>query len=185
MLWLLDRAVRIGRQEGVLLDTRFKLFALRDALRAAGINHDIPQNKWFEYLDTTITKFIDLLPRFTLCETLILYFTHRHDPPVIAARQKLETVMNADENRRLARFYTALARVLLEFLFRRHIITSTVAMHVAKNWKRLSAIADKVTAKMVKTLTASPETSTLMEYAYAPSAVPNKMPEVHPAQMVG
>jgi len=185
MLWLLDRAVRIGRQDGVLLDTRFKLFELRDALRAAGIKHEIPQNSLFEYLDTTITKFIDLLPRFTVCETLILYLAHRNDPPVARARQKLEAALTAGENRRLARFYAALATILLEFLFRRHLITSSVGMHIARSWKRVSAIADRVSAKLVKTLTASPETSTLMEYAYAPPAGPTPIPEVHPVQMVG
>jgi hypothetical protein len=166
MLVLLDRALRIGRQETLLCATRFKLFELRDELRMAAIDETIPQNQWFEYLDTTLTKAIDKLPRFTAWEAFALYVSHRHDPGLIAAVRHLDEALRQPENEGLQRFYNKFVFRLIEFLFERHIITSYTMLGVANVGIGVLTLRDR----LVKILTAAPETSTLQEYAFTSSS---------------
>lgn len=165
MLVLIDRALRIGRQEILLCKTRFKLFALRDELRMAAIENTVPQNKWFEYLDTTLTKAIDKLPRFTAWEALALYVSHRRDPSISKALRYLDEALEQSENRRLAHFYNMFVLCLIEFLFERHIATSYTMLAIAQVASRVMTLRDR----LVTILTAAPETSTLQQYAFAGS----------------
>lgn len=179
MLVLLDRALRIGRQETLLCETRFKLFALRDELRMAAIEEAIPQNRWFEYLDTTLTKAIDKLPRFTAWEALALYVNHRHDLSISEAVRCLDEALEQSENSGLAEFYDKFVLCLVEFLFERHIVTSHTMLAIANVASGVLTIRDR----LVRILTAAPETSTLQQYAFAGSST--LQPEVRlDAQLV-
>ena len=161
MAALLDRALRRGRVDLLLLEMRFKLFALRDELRAGVIAETLPENKWFEYLDTSITKAIDLLPTITAWETVALVLRYQNDPEVQHAQTTLLTALSEEENEKLNEIYINFVLCIVEILFRRHV-------GIRYGMKGLAKIVVS-TRGFIKTaakiITVAPETSTLTQYA--------------------
>jgi hypothetical protein len=162
MAGLLDKALRRGRVELLLLEMRFKFFALRDELREGVIDGSLPENKWFEYLDTSITKAIDLLPTITAWEALALVLRYRNDPDVQQAQLALLTAFSQDENQKLARIYSTFVSHLVELLFRRHIGIRFGMMGLAKTVVSARGFKEKA----AKIITVAPETSTFTHYAH-------------------
>ena len=161
MSWLLDKALRQGRTEALLIRVRFKLFALRDELREAVIDGTAPDNRWFEYLDTTITKLIDHLPQITAWEALAFFISYRRNDSVLRAQEALFDAMCRDENRKLQDIYSKLVLCIIELLFHRHIgitLLTSLTAHVVGSARTLRN-------RVAQTFTVAPETSTLLEYA--------------------
>jgi hypothetical protein len=163
MAALFDRATRRGRIDLVLLDTRFKLFALRDKLRNAAIAGEVPENKWFEYLDTTITKSIDMLPGLTVWEVAGLFAAYRQDESVLRAQTALFQALGQDENKHLAHIYAELVVRIGEVLFLRHLGTRYLMSGVVFVARR----AQGLKKKFAQIVTVAPETSTLTQYTEA------------------
>jgi hypothetical protein len=120
MLALLDRATRYGRLEILKVQTRFNLFALRDELRSKLIKGEIPNNNWFEYMDTTLTKSIDRLNSFTVWQAAVLAVHNEKDASVRKARQNLEEALEKPENKEIAGIYNKYILCLAVFLYHRH-----------------------------------------------------------------
>jgi hypothetical protein len=161
MLALFDKALRRGRFELLFAETRFKLFALRDELRDGVINGSLPENKWFEYLDTTITKAIDLLPTITAWEALGLVMRYKDDSAVQHAHLTLMKAFGEHSNQGLANIYAKFVMCIAEFLFRRHVGIKFGMTALVQVLGRARGLKKKV-AEMVAV---SPETSTLNQYA--------------------
>lgn len=161
MLALFDRALRKGRFELLFAETRFKLFALRDELRDGVINGTLPENKWFEYLDTTITKAIDLLPTITAWEALGLVLRYKDDSAVQHAQLTLIEALGEDENKGLANIYAKFVICIAEFLFRRHLGIRFGMTALVQVVGRARGLKNKV----AEIVTVAPETSTLNQYA--------------------
>ncbi|OLD24785.1 MAG: hypothetical protein AUJ04_08700 [Acidobacteria bacterium 13_1_40CM_3_55_6] len=140
---------------------RFKLFALRDELREGIIDGAMPENKWFEYLDTSITKMIDLLPTITVWEALALVLRYRNDPEVQQAQVTLFTAFGEEENQKLAGIYGKFVGHIIELLFRRHVGIRYGMTGIARTVVNARALKKK-TAEII---TVAPETSTLTHYA--------------------
>jgi hypothetical protein len=67
LLAALDHSIRSGRVEVLVLNTRRQLFRLRNALRWEAINGGVDSNSWlFDYLDTSLTRSAQSLPKFTI-----------------------------------------------------------------------------------------------------------------------
>jgi hypothetical protein len=162
MASLLDRAIRKGRIELLLLEMRFKFFALRDELREGVIDGSLPENKWFEYLDTSITKAIDLLPTITAWEALALVLRYRNDPQVEQAQIALLSAFSEEENQNLAMIYGKFVAHIVEILIRRHIGIRYGMMGLAK----IVVGARGFKEKAAKIITVAPETSTFRHYAH-------------------
>lgn len=120
MLALLDRATRYGRLELLKLQTRFKLFALRDELRRKLISGEIPNSNWFAYMDTTLTKSIDRLNDFTIWEAAALAASVDGDPSVQKAHKNLQQALKRPENREIASIFNKYRNCLMGFLYNRH-----------------------------------------------------------------
>jgi hypothetical protein len=56
LLAMLDRALRHERIANAQIEARFTFFAIRDDLRRLGRNGVVPENRWFAYMDTTLTR---------------------------------------------------------------------------------------------------------------------------------
>lgn len=160
LLALLDKALRVGRLETVLLKTRFKLFALRDELRETAIKGETEENQWFEYLDTTITKAIDELASVSLWEAFVLILMNRHNKTIAEAQIKLFEALAQEENQKLAEIYRKFVWCLGTFLFDRHL---AVRLTVFAGLYTLESVK-KERDRLVKTITTSPQTSTLLKY---------------------
>lgn len=161
MLALLDRSLRRGRIELLLIEMRFKLFALRDELRRGVIEERMPDNNWFEYLDTSITRAIDLLPTITIWEAVALIVRYRDDEDIRAAHYTLIKEFSTDDNKPFAPVYANFVMCLTEILFRRHIgirfgISAVIkGIGRARGFKRWAG----------EIITLAPETSTYYQYA--------------------
>jgi hypothetical protein len=161
MVSLLDKALRRGRVEVLLLEMRFKLFAVRDELREGVINGVIPENKWFEYLDTSITKAIDLLPTITAWEVLGLGWRYKNDPEILQAQVALFEALGKEENEKLAETYGKFLGCIVELLFRRHVAIRYGMTGIVLGVKR----AQEFKKNSAQIITVAPETSTLIHYA--------------------
>jgi hypothetical protein len=160
MLALLDKVTRMDRLESLRLDTRFKLFALRDELRCAAINGDVPQNRWFEYLDTSITKMIDVLPHINFWEALALLYSHGGDKSILAAQAELSKALSQEENKGLGTIYVGYLACILKLLLGRHRTLVPFAYRVNKAIGRMADLKNRLAA----IFTVAPETSTLLEH---------------------
>jgi hypothetical protein len=160
MLALIDRALRVGRLEQLMLEARFGFFALRDELRLAAIDGEVPHNRWFDYLDTSITKAIDALPHINAWEALALLYNHSDDESIIRAQQELYEALAREENQGLKKIYTNYLICILELLVERHRTLGRVAFNVVRMRGRVVNLKDK----LAKIFTVAPETSTLLEH---------------------
>lgn len=161
MLALLDSVLRRGRVELLLIEIRFKFFALRDELRQGVIEGTLPENKWFEYLDTSITKAIDLLPTITAWEAVALVLRYRNDPEVQRHQMTLITALSQEENQKLAWIYGKFVGHIVELLLRRHIGIRYGMMGIVRIVARAQGFKDYA----ARIVTVAPETSTLNQYA--------------------
>ncbi len=160
MLALLDRSLRIARLESLRLDVRFKLFALRDELRSAAVSGDVPKNRWFDYLDTSITKSIDVLPHLNVWEALALMYSYANDESVLDAQLELGKALEQEENQGLKKIYGMYLRYMVDLLVDRHKTSGSVVMGLAQMMGRVL----NLTQKLAAILTSAPETSTLLKY---------------------
>lgn len=160
MLALLDRALRIGRLESLRLDTRFRLFALRDELRRAAVNGTVPQNRWFVYLDTSITKAIDVLPHISIWTALALIYTHSDDKSILEAQAELREALAQEENSQLCLIYVKYLACILTLLRERHRALGYTVFSAAKAIGAMTGLKDRLAA----IFTVAPETSTLLEH---------------------
>lgn len=157
MFSLIDRSLRIGRLERLKLELRFQLFALRDELRLAVINGEAPDNKWFEYLDTTLTKAIDHIQEINLWEALALLSIYKKDKSVLHAQAGLLSALQERENEKISEVYYKLLKTLAGFIMERHAILKAFVVG--------SVIIARTVNKLAKVVTTAPETSTLLEYS--------------------
>ena len=161
MLALLDRAIRVGRLESLMLETRFKLFALRDELRCAAIKGEVPQNRWFEYLDTSITKAIDALPRISVWEALALLYSYAGDKSVVQAQKELFEAFEEEENVGLGEIYGKYLLCIMTLLVQRHKTLKFTVVGTARMMGKMVNLKDRLAA----IFTVAPETSTLLEHS--------------------
>ena len=161
MAALLDRSLRRGRVEVLLLEMRFRLFALRDELRLGVIEGTMPNNNWFEYLDTSITKTIDLLPTITIWEAVCLVWRYKDREEIQSAQHALIQAFAEETNKPLAAIYTKFVVCIIEILVRRHVGIRYGMTGVAK----VVVSARGLKEKAARIITVAPETSTYYQYA--------------------
>jgi hypothetical protein len=56
LLAMLDRALRHERITNAQIEARFTFFAIRDDLRRLGRDGVLPEDRWFAYMDATLTR---------------------------------------------------------------------------------------------------------------------------------
>ncbi len=120
MLGFLDRSLRRGHLDKLKLKTRFELFAFRDELRLALIRGEVAPGRWFDYLDTTLTKSIDNLDDINLWESIALLLSYSKDPAIEAAIAKQAEELRDPANHRLLDLQTKFTSCLARFLMKRH-----------------------------------------------------------------
>jgi hypothetical protein len=160
MAALLDRSLRRGRVELLLLEMRFKLFALRDELRLGVIDGTMPNNNWFEYLDTSITKTIDLLPTITVWEAVGLVWRYKNTEEIQAAQRDVMLALSEEVNKPLATIYAKFLVCIIEILVRRHVGIRYGMTGLAK----VVVGARGLKEKAASIITVAPETSTYYQY---------------------
>jgi hypothetical protein len=135
---------------------RYRLYELRDALREAAITGRINPRSWvFQYLDSSISKTIDQLPRISLWQSLGVWLTYRRDPRVEEAAESLNEELQREENNFYRQMYVLYGAMIITYLMDRHIVLRLALRNGVQRSLQAAARVQRV----------APATSTLMEYA--------------------
>ena len=166
LLALLDRTVRGGRIRLAELDLRFGLFEIRDVLRDAAIDEEISYSKWFDYMDTTLTRTLDRVEAVNPWMAAGFALTHRNDPAVKDGLHELKEALQRPENKKIARVYAMYTEFLMKFLKVRFpiswpLVAITFAMFIKD---RNSDSVQEEERKLAPVFSVSPATSTFSEY---------------------
>lgn len=135
---------------------RYRLYEIRDALREAAITGRINPRSWvFQYLDSSIAKTIDQLPRISLWQSLGVWLTYRKDLRVEEAAESLNRELQKEENDFYRQVYVLYGATIITHLMDRHLVFRLAMRNRAKRSLQAAARVQRV----------APATSTLMEYA--------------------
>jgi hypothetical protein len=133
MLGMLDRAVRIGRVELLILRTRHKIFALRDLLRNSAIWGEIDPNRYpFDLIDQSLTKAAAGLKPLTFSDAFgfglsQLVFNPNLDDPFYAPYFEFKRTIEKPEHHRLRAIADAYSKCIDEFIEERNRLGYTIA----------------------------------------------------------
>ena len=168
---ILLESVRRGSKDVLVLEYQYKLFALRDELRAYAIENPALARGWvFMYLDSPLTKFVTILPHITIWKTVALMLTHKNDYRFKIHRNHLEQEYVKPVNAKFRQLEVKIIATIGQYIVKRHsgltfsfemlrkVGTSVV---LVRNWMTWFKIRRK--ASLVVCVEA-PETSTLGEY---------------------
>jgi hypothetical protein len=168
---ILLESVRRGSKDVLVMEYQYKLFALRDELRAYAIDNPALAKGWvFMYLDSTLTKFVTVLPHVTIWKTLALMLTHRDDYRFKVHRNHLDKEYNKPQNARFKQLELKLMATIGQFLQKRHqglcvsfvllqkLSVTVVMMRGWIVWMR------QIRKDQLAVVVEAPETSTLGEY---------------------
>ncbi len=158
-----------GRLDRVQLDFRYRLFAIRDELREEAISGEIDKESWvFKYLDTTITKSINLLPRMSIWVITYRLLTQKKDPQFNEAIGELISELKKPDNHKIRMIDKKFDMVIGEFLIERHNILVFLSKNIILNLikvipksKKIVIWLKKAWRDMIKKITESPSFSTL------------------------
>ncbi len=166
LLILFLETVRRERKEAVVLEFKFRLFALRDELREHAIENPEVARKWvFQYLDSTIAKSIKLLPRISVWYLLGLWLTHKNDPSLDRMRGHLEQELLKPENQGSKKIEERLIGTLGQFIVARHILMLMMSAGAIILPVALARGMSEMKRRSLELIVESPETSTLQRFA--------------------
>jgi|HubBroStandDraft_6_1064221.scaffolds.fasta_scaffold52555_7 hypothetical protein len=148
----------------------FRLYALRDELRAAVIDGRVRSSNWvFQYLDSSIAKTIAALPSFTIWSLLYIAVTYRGDRRIKRAAAHLARELEKPENACLADLHTRHIDILGEFLLARHFVLRLVVASLEGLLESIRAGQRllRLWQRALELSTETPETSTLADFTAA------------------
>lgn len=171
MSLILLESVRRGMNDVLVLEYQYKFFALRDELRAYALKNPALAKGWlFMYLDSTLTKFVTILPQMTVWNTLALMLTHRTDHSFKVHRGHLDREYEKPANAKFKQIEVKIIATVGQYMVRRHtglrlsfdtlrkLSVSVAAVRSWMTWVKLQRKASLVV------IVEAPETSTLGEY---------------------
>lgn len=154
------------RQKRRLLvqEYRYRLFTLRDELRDLAISEpDISKSWVFQYLDSTISKWVTLIPQLSVWFVLGVYLTHKNDKGLGKLRKNLNAEYGRARNRQLKKKEEELTAILSQYLMSRHVLMLVTSFVVVALPLTLAAQIKKWKKQSVKLIVEAPESSTLLE----------------------
>jgi hypothetical protein len=122
-LVLIDRVVRIGNLRLAKDQARYELFALRDELRKAAITGRAPMNRWFDYMDSTLTRSIDKIYQVSLLDLMVFAALYRENRKIEEAVANRRRAFELPENTIVAGIYERYLYVLVRFMMNRNLIS--------------------------------------------------------------
>jgi len=166
LLALLDRTIRGGRIRLAELDFKFGLFEIRDVLRDAAIDAEIPYSPWFDYMDTTLTRTIDSLKAVNPWMAVGYALTHRNNPAAQNGQRELQEVLRRAENKKLARVYAMYTECIGKFLKARFPVSwplAAIIFSVLIKEQNHKSVQEEE-QKLAPVFSFSADTSTFSEY---------------------
>jgi len=158
-------AIRHERRASVIADYRYRLFEMRDRLRAVATRDCATQRSWlFAYLDSTTAKAISRLPMLSVWRLLALALVYENDKSYQILTANLERELAKPQFRELKEYEHELTSTLLGFLVERH---KTFDLTIELVDRAISPAQEAVAKYRKRSLDAaikSPEMSTLPEH---------------------
>ncbi len=159
LLAMLDRALRQERIGNAQLEARFAFFAIRDDLRRLGRNGVIPQNPWFAYMDTTLTRSTTAVERIHLWNAIA--YLRACDYQLIEHAEK-KRALAMKKLPALADIHSRYGESVRNLIRERHTLLWQVLDIVGRGILKVA----RARARMLR-VTNGLETSALLEYACA------------------
>jgi len=170
LLLLFLESVRRERNEILVLQYKYRFFAIRDELRQYAIdNPEVAQNWVFQYLDSTIAKTIKALPRINIWYLLGLWLTHRKDSRIERARRALEREYIKTKNQKHKEIEEKCMNVLADFMLSRHRLLLVVSVSAMILPAAITTVIREIKKRSLELVVESPETSTLHQFVPAAS----------------
>lgn len=168
MLVLLEDARREGNST-LALEYRYKLFELRDELRNHVIAHPELSRDWvFLYLDSTITKFVGLLPKLSIWHMLALLFVRKNDLKMKRLREHLEREYSKPQHVKFKQIEIKLMAIFGQYIGKKHAFLRKASSFIAMNLVRSClTVIKKIRRDSLEVAVEAPETSTLGDYCPA------------------
>jgi hypothetical protein len=170
MLIFLESARR-GSKSVLVLEYQYKLYALRDELRHGALESPVLAKGWvFMYLDSTLTKFVTVLPEVSVWQALALWLTYSEDARFKRHRSHLEREYAKAENAKFKQIEMKFMAIVGQFVMKRHtglnlsfelLRKLSVSVVIVRNWVNWVRLTRKASLTVV---VEAPETSTLGEY---------------------
>lgn len=156
-LWMFDVATRVRAHQ-------FRLYAVRDKLRDAAMAGQVNPRNWvFQYLDSSITKTIDVLPRLNCWSIILVVLWHWGDKSIVVRQAHLKRELKKSSNAALAAIHLDYMSEIGYFIVNRHTTFRFPLIQVFRAVKAGQWIGGH--ARRVKELlTEAPETSTLADF---------------------
>jgi hypothetical protein len=151
--------------ETTVIEHQYRLYSLRDKLREFAMSGGVNPDHWvFHYLDSSLAKTIDVLPRITLWWVVLTPTDFRKTAEFMRARNFLRNELAQPTNYHFAEIHTEYMDGLGKFILDRHPfikwlvkdLISTRPPRIRTQWNR-----------KLELQTEAPRTSTLQEYAPA------------------
>jgi hypothetical protein len=163
MLYLLDRTLRMGRIELIILETRHKLFALRDLLRDRAIWGAVdPKTELFDYLDASITWRAASLEHATLYDLVGIMLSDHQRALQKGSYAALRKELDKPENSSLKAIYDSYKACMQDYLRARHKVllpllrTVAVFFWARRNHKPSETVRSELKQESLELLTTEP-----------------------------
>jgi len=163
--------IRQTRLQSIQLACQNELFALRDKVREKAIAKEIESDNWlFDYMDTSITKYIEMLPKFSLWVIVPLFFIDRRNTDYIRSKNILIDELKKPKNKALRNLHLEAVVIIGAYMAVRHKVIAFVVTFLIKIMRliprciRLVVILKRKWQNLLRDATESPELSTLTKY---------------------
>jgi len=171
---VLLESVRRGKKDVLIMEYQYKFFALRDELRQCAIENPSLAKGWlFMYLDSTLTKFVTVLPKMTIWKMLGLMLTHKDDYRFRVHRAHLEREYQKPHNAKFKQLEMKIIATVGQFMRKRHS-GLTFLFEVLNKASASAEVAHRGVAWIRRqrkgalvVVVEAPETSTLGDYCPA------------------
>jgi hypothetical protein len=168
LLALCLESLRRKRQEVLVLEYKYRFFALRDELREYAADDPVLAQNWvFQYLDSTLAKTIKTLPLISIWYVLGLWLTHRNDTRIERARKSLDREYLKVKNQELKKAEEKCIEALSQFMLSRHILLVVISASALVLPAAITVAMREIKKRSLELVVESPETSTLEIFAPA------------------
>lgn len=165
LMILMLEAARRQRKDALLMEFRFRLFALRDQLREVAMNDPAQGRNWlFQYLDSTIANSIKRLPKLSIWFMIGLLIAHKDDETVKRAKRHLEQAYSKPQNIKHKEIEEKFIEILGDFIMHRHILMLFISVVAVVLPVAVASALRRVKRRSLELIVESPETSTLYDF---------------------
>ena len=153
-------AIRVNQD----VETRFKLFVLRDKLRNLALDNQVDsEDRLFKAVDTSISKTIKLVPHLNLRTILLFYLLNRKRADFKIVNEEFFDELFIPKNIAYRKIYEEFADITIDHLKQQHYVVKIALLGIIRSIIILQPCINFL-IKIVKDYPTYRESSTLYRY---------------------